>query len=121
MSKEPTAQELLSQVQAEREVMDQRFDELKEKLEKFGPHGYSAGSEVTISGQLFADFLNTVAHIKGTLEQMTQATNYLMDYTAGMTIRLMETHVSHIETNQAVSAEQLDKEDAQKRIQEVDK
>jgi len=121
MKEEQTAQQMLSQAQVEKEVIEKRFTELQTKLQEYGQHGYSAGSEVTIPGQLYADFLNAIGLVKGTLEQMMQATDYLMDYTAGMTIRLMETHVSHIESKQAVPVAQLDKEDAEKTITEVEK
>jgi hypothetical protein len=118
---EQSGQEMLAQMQAEREAVEKRFDELQEKLKSYGAHGYSAGSEVKVSGHLYADFLNTVNVIKITIEQMMQACNYMMDYTAGMTIRLMEVHVQHIESGEAVPVEQIEKEDAEKRIQEVEK
>lgn len=117
---EPTGKELLDQVQAAKNASDKRFEELQQKLQDLGPHGYSKDSIVNIPGTLYADFINTVGHVKGTLEQMENVIGFLMDYTARMTVNLMEQHVVHIESNQATPHTELDKEDAEQRIQEVD-
>jgi len=112
-----------------KEKQDQ-FVELMKKLEQaeYANRGYSKDSTVTISGSLFADFVNTVSFIKQTLqsiEKSTEATlriaNHLNEQTAKLTIRVMEAHVNNIDAGNTISNLELDKEDAEADIQPISK
>lgn len=117
----------MSEVEKTTEKME-TFEALLDKLEEKGykDQGYSDNSLVTIPGPLYADFLNTVGNVKRVLdvvkknaEMMAHNIEMLEDNTAKLTLRLMKQHIENIDAGSTTPYEELDKEDAKKKIQEV--
>lgn len=125
--------ETTSPVQDNNKLYSSEFENLIAKIEEHGNRGYSKDSVVTIPGALFAEFLHTVNYIKETLivvnkavdliNQSTKAVDTtsenLMDATAALTIKLMKAHLVNIESGSTTDFQELDKEDATEKIQEI--
>ena len=125
--------EALEQAKVQREELDKRFDTLLEKLETVGGlnQSYSKDSVVEIPGPLFASFINFVSMNKRTLEQVTETMEAVTKHVANamdialidsqqMTVAIMEEHIKLVEAGKTSSPEELDKEDAEVKVQKID-
>ena len=124
------AKQLLEESRKEREAVNKVFDELLVKLSEEGytNRGYSADSVITMRGELFATFLNTLTYTKNTLENIDKtleatirSSELLQNNFAKMTIQLMEQHVKNIEDGNTSTMDELDAQDSEKKIKEVKK
>jgi hypothetical protein len=124
------AKQLLEQSRKEREAVNKVFDELLVKLsdEGYANRGYSSDSVITMKGELFATFLNTLTYTKNTLENIDKtleatirSSELLQNNFAKMTIQLMEQHVKNIEDGNTSTMDELDAQDSEKKIKEVKK
>ena len=122
------AKQLLEQSRKEREAVNKVFDELLVKLsdEGYANRGYSSDSVITMKGELFATFLNTLTYTKNTLENIDKtleatirSSELLQNNFAKMTIQLMEQHVKNIEDGNTSTMDELDAQDSEKKIKEV--
>jgi len=121
---------LLEGSRKEREAVNKVFDELLVKLsdEGYANRGYSSDSVITMKGELFATFLNTLTYTKNTLENIDKtleatirSSELLQNNFAKMTIQLMEQHVKNIEDGNTSTMDELDAQDSEKKIKEVKK
>jgi hypothetical protein len=124
------ARQLLEESRKEREAVNKVFDELLVKLseEGYSNRGYSSDSEITMKGELFATFLNTLTYTKNTLENIDKtleatirSSELLQNNFAKMTIQLMEQHIKNIEDGNTSTMDELDAQDSEKKIKEVKK
>jgi|31_taG_2_1085359.scaffolds.fasta_scaffold01887_3 hypothetical protein len=124
------AKKLLEESRKEREAVNKVFDELLVKLseEGYSNRGYSSESSITMKGELFATFLNTLTYTKNTLENIDKtleatirSSELLQNNFAKMTIQLMEQHIKNIEDGNTSTMDELDAQDSEKKIKEVKK
>jgi hypothetical protein len=124
------ARQLLEESRKEREAVNKVFDELLVKLseEGYSNRGYSSDSEITMKGEFFATFLNTLTYTKNTLENIDKtleatirSSELLQNNFAKMTIQLMEQHIKNIEDGNTSTMDELDAQDSEKKIKEVKK
>lgn len=124
------AKKLLEESRKEREAVNKVFDELLVKLseEGYSNRGYSSESSITMKGELFATFLNTLTYTKNTLENIDKtleatirSSELLQNNFAKMTIQLMEQHIKNIEDGNTSTMDELDVQDSEKKIKEVKK
>jgi len=124
------AKQLLEESRKEREAVNKVFDELLVKLSEEGytNRGYSDDSVITMKGELFATFLNTLTYTKNTLENIDKtleatirSSELLQNNFAKMTIQLMEQHIKNIEDGNTSTMDELDAQDSEKKIKEVKK
>lgn len=124
------AKKLVEESRKEREAVNKVFDELLVKLseEGYSNRGYSSESSITMKGELFATFLNTLTYTKNTLENIDKtleatirSSELLQNNFAKMTIQLMEQHIKNIEDGNTSTMDELDAQDSEKKIKEVKK
>lgn len=103
-----------------------RLDKLWAKMDEgnYMNQGYRDGTEVTISGDLFQNFINNVANTKVYLNSLRQHAEMIITSIDSalleqnkLTIHLMEQHIKNVDLGVTVPSEELDKEDAKVKIQ----
>lgn len=122
----------LAEAKKQSEELNKRFDELLDKLEKVGGlnQSYSKDSVVEVPGPLFASFINFVSMNKKTLEQVTQTMEAVTKHVSDaieialidsqqMTVAVMEQHIKLVEQGKTSSPEEMDKEDAEHKVQKI--
>lgn len=116
-------------VQQEAEVKDE-FTILMEKLEQgdYMKQGYTADSQITISGELFQNFVNinamnqkVMAGYKETLTLVNESMGQLLDSQYNLTINLMQQHIRNVDSGLTISNRELDKLDAKQKIKPIKK
>lgn len=114
--------------QVEMDALNKRYDELFDELDAGGyfKQGYSDESVVQIPGKLFGSFVNfvqsqmqTLYAIGSTINILQNTNQALITNVSNMTISLMEQHKANVDIGATTSMEELDKEDAKKRVKEV--
>ena len=106
-AKKPTRQEFKRKLKADRDKFEREHNKWIVKLQKLDAnnHVYLEDKNVTISGSLFADFINNIGHRKSDLEQlkktmvmMVDTIEYILNDNARITLELMKAHAHNIES-----------------------
>lgn len=92
-----------------------KFAALEKKMQnpKYSNQAYKNDAEVVISGELFADFVNTrgntentLLQVKRHLESAVRVIDHLLAENDALTLRLMEQHVKNVDNGSTYTVEQ---------------
>jgi hypothetical protein len=92
-----------------------KLAELEKKLQdpKYSGQAYKSDAKVEISGELFADFVNTrgnnenvLVQIKQYLESAVRVIDNLLLENDALTLRLMEQHIKNVDSGATYTVEQ---------------
>lgn len=109
-------------------LLDTQFDEILAKLDtpEYKERGYAPGATVTIPASLFVDFNAFVGQITEVLKGISKtagsqqrAADHYTDEAYKFAVRFAEAHVKNIEDGNTVPNSELDKSDAEVKIQET--
>lgn len=110
------AEKQIMAAEARKEALDKDFEILDERMkdEKYKDQGYKKGTTIEIDSVLFSEFINAMAHTKGTLVQIQQnlaiaysTIDMLMDVNAELTIKMMNQHLDNVDKGVTVPNSQL--------------
>lgn len=118
-------EEISANLKSQSEQTENRLDQLWTKLEEgdYMKQGYPAGSQITISGDLFQSFITTIANTKYVIDSIKDNFNITMDGLLleqhKMTVHLMEQHVKNVDEGLTIHEDELDMQDAKEKIKPV--
>lgn len=109
-------------------LLDSQFDEILAKLDtpEYKERGYAPGATVTIPASLFVDFNSFVGQVSEILkgiaksaDSQSRVANHYTDEAYKFAVRFASAHVKNIEDGNTVPNSELDKSDAEVKIQET--
>lgn len=103
---------------------EQEFEVLLQKLqdEKYARQGYPEGSMITIPAETFQAFITYNNNMKMMLESFKESFNQVADRLLEdgdkVSVLLLKQHIRHIDNGETVPYSELDKQDAEKIVNE---
>lgn len=120
--------EQIEKVSEKRAELNKEYDDLMEKMESGGynKQAYPEDSEITLPGEMFVTFINTLNNTKQVLENTVENLNiihYSLDSyqndIASLTVDFMKQHIKNVDNGDTKPEEDVEKEKSKKKVKEI--